>query len=131
MSMNPKLRELVESLTTRSRQGAITWKETGQPDWFALRTETGTVLVGSTYGDGQWPHAIRVLDARGIEVLSFREWWLDYEGSAVDPDDERSSESPESRDTSLTGLYAAAKNGEVRYAKVLDGILRDVAAVPA
>ncbi len=118
MEMSAKLRRLIDSLTDSTLRGAVTWKATGELDWYLYDGGSGAVVVGSMHNDGQWPHGIRVLDEDGVEVTSFAENWVDdgHEGY---------------QSTEVTNVYHAAKDAEVRFAGVIDSLLAGLERVPA
>ena len=132
MEMPAKLKELVDSLTESTRRGDARWRETGETDWYVYGGSTGTVVVGSVNNDGQWPHGIRLLDKRGVEVMSFEEAWVDQSGQRFSAWELNEYGIEEAQpENSLGGLYMAAKDPEVRYAGVLEGLLKDLRVASA
>ncbi|MFN0095504.1 MAG: hypothetical protein ACKVVT_12115 [Dehalococcoidia bacterium] len=133
MTTPPKLTELLESLVARTRAGRLRWEPVpGRDDWFAYNTPSARILVGSLFDNGQWPHGIRVLDTRGVEVMRHEERWLDGVGNPVNRLPESETEEHEVRlDRSLSELYDLVRSSDPRVADVLDKVLADLERVPA
>lgn len=63
-----EIREIVEGLLERTRQGLANWQVTGVEDQFILRFKTGSIIVDKYYSEKGEAYSFSIFNKSGLKI---------------------------------------------------------------
>ncbi|MFF2605823.1 hypothetical protein [Arthrobacter koreensis] len=108
MALTEKLRKLVDTLVSRTKEGRANWSPGSRDDTFLWSTPSGSVVVFPEDHDDQPPWTVRILGSEG-QILEQESFSINDNGfKAVDE------------------LYALARANALDIDSTIDALLEDL-----
>jgi hypothetical protein len=137
-----RIRKIVDGLIERSMSGEAEWQifsgqtsarriaSPGKPDGFSYSTDSATVVVGSSDGDGASPYYLNIIDSAGILVESVSAPSTPRTRRMPDGSLQRQERSPEETEFGqlLRELYERARRNALKTDDVLDALVDELSS---
>lgn len=134
-----RIKKIVEGLLQRSETGEAEWQifsgqtsvrraGTGKPDGFSYSTDSATVVVGSSDGDGASPYYLNIIDSAGVLVENISVPSPVRSVRMPDGTLQRQERSPEETQfvRLLRELYKRARRKALKTDDVLDALAQEL-----